>query len=161
MKQYILALLPSILLLNGCASNSIPDYSSLSVSQGILNSEQYSALNKIPARYPKKAVKKRVEGCATLEYVITAENQIENVQVVTSTKYYFADAAVKALKNWNWAELPIKGSQQSVKTQTRFEFCLDEPNDLCKDRTLSNACPAEDIVYSTGSIIKRASLKFI
>jgi TonB family protein len=69
-----------------------------------MESSKWSQLNRFPARYPIKAARKFIEGCATIEYVLTPQNEIKDVRIIASTKKYFADAAKDVIKNWDWSE---------------------------------------------------------
>jgi protein TonB len=121
---------------------------------------KWSQLNRFPARYPIKAARKFIEGCATIEYVLTPQNEIKDVRIIASTKKYFADAAEDVIKNWDWSELPKNIINQPLKTQTRFDFCLDKkPNQPCELITPKYSCPSKDIIYSAGSVIKRVSVR--
>ena len=160
MKSNI-GILISILIFSGCASTTMENvYSDLSVTDNESESSKWSQLNRLPARYPREAARKSIEGFATIEYVVTQQNEIKDVRIIASTKKYFAEAAEDVIKNWNWSELPKNIINQPVKTQTRFDFCLDKkPNQPCELITPKYSCPSEDIIYSAGSVIKRVRLR--
>ena len=42
---------------------------------------------------------KSIEGCATIEYVITPQNEVKDINVVASTSKYFAKAAENVIQN--------------------------------------------------------------
>lgn len=150
-----IAILITALIVGGCASTSVDnEYSDLSVTDNELKSSKWSQLNRFPARYPIKAAMKSIEGCATIEYVITPQNEIKDVNVITSTNTLFAKAATNVIKNWQWAELPKSILTQPVKTQTRFDFCFDKPNQPCALITPKYSCPSKDVIYSTGMGVK-------
>ena len=94
------------------------------------------------------------EGCATLEYVITPQNEVKEVTVITSTNKHFSKAAKNVIRNWKWSDLPKNIITESVKTQTRFDFCFDKPNQPCSSITPKYSCPSEDIIYSAGMRVK-------
>ena len=145
------------LIVSGCASTKMEsEYSNLSVTDNAIKSSKWSQLNRFPARYPIPAAKKAIEGCATIEYVVTPQNEIKDVKIIASTSRYFADAAEDVIKNWNWSELPKNILTQPVKTQTRFDFCLNKkPDQPCELIAPKYSCPSNDIIYSAGSVIKR------
>ena len=99
----------------------------------------------------QKAVIQAKEGCATIEYVITPQNEIRDIQVVASTNSVFADAAKDVITNWHWNELAKNITDKAVKTQTRFDFCFDTPEQSCKELKPNYSCPSSDIIYSTGT----------
>ena len=154
MKSNI-SILITTLIMSGCASTKVEnEYSDLSITHNEIQSSKWSQLDRFPARYPKKAVMKSIEGCATIEYVITPQNEVKDINVVASTSKYFAKAAENVIKNWKWSELPKSILTQPVKTQTRFDFCFDKPNQPCSSIPPKYSCPSEDIIYSTGMLIK-------
>ncbi|MBT1449780.1 energy transducer TonB [Glaciecola sp. XM2] len=154
--QNTIGIMAAFILMSGCAStHPEKEYSHLSVTQDEMQSSKWSQLNRFPARYPREAVFERLEGCATIEYVITPQNEVKDITVVASTNKYFSKAARDVINNWNWSELPKSILAEPVKTQTRFDFCFDKPNQPCKLVTPKYSCPSDDIIYSTGSIIKR------
>lgn len=155
-----ISILITTLIIGGCASTEVTkQYPYLSVTHNEMRSSKWSQLNRFPARYPVEAAQKSIEGCATIEYVVTPQNEIKDVRVIVSTRKYFADAAEYVIKNWNWSELPKNILTQPVKTQTRFDFCLDKPNQPCELLTPEYSCPSEDIIYSTGSVIKKVRVR--
>jgi len=97
---------------------------------------------------------KSIEGCATIEYVITPQNEVKDITVIASTNKHFSKAAEDVIKNWKWSELPKNIITHPVKTQTRFDFCFDKPNQPCSTITPKYSCPSKDIIYSTGKRIK-------
>ena len=154
MKSNI-SILITTLIMSGCASTKVEnEYSDLSITHNEIQSSKWSQLDRFPARYPKKAVMKSIEGCATIEYVITPQNEVKDINVVASTSKYFAKTAENVIKNWKWSELPKSILTQPVKTQTRFDFCFDKPNQPCSSITPKYSCPSVDIIYSTGMLIK-------
>ncbi|WP_417699681.1 energy transducer TonB [Pseudoalteromonas lipolytica] len=155
MKSYLI--LAGSLLAFGCASTADKpmtlEYADLSVSYDELKTPKWQQLERFPARYPKKAVIQATEGCATIEYVITPHNEIKDIQVVVSTHPVFADAAKEVITHWHWNELPQNITDKAVKTQTRFDFCFDTPEQSCRTLKPNYSCPSRDIIYSTGTRI--------
>ena len=156
MKNNISSLIIAFSLI-GCASTqveTVKEHPNLPVIPNEIKSSKWSQLNRFPAMYPIKAVKKSIEGCATIEYVITPQNEVKDIVVIASTSDYFSKAAKNVLKNWKWSELPNNIISQPIKTQTRFDFCFDKPNQPCSSITPQYSCPSEDIIYSTGMRIR-------
>lgn len=154
--QNSIRILACVLLLAGCATTTPePEFSHLPVAQNEMLASHWQGLNRFPARYPVQAVVKSLEGCATIEYVISPQNEIKDVVVVAATHHFFAEAAQDVVKKWRWSELPKNIISQAVKTQTRFDFCFDTAEQSCATITPQYSCPASDIIYSTGSVIKK------
>lgn len=150
MKNYFGVLIIT-LLASGCASTEVGnEYTDLPVTHNELQSAKWADLNRFPARYPENAAINSVEGCATIEYVITPQNEVKDVEVIAATERQFGVAATRVVQNWNWSDLPEGIITKAVKTQTRFDFCFDEPNQSCKTVTPEYSCPGDDIIYSTG-----------
>ncbi|NRA77004.1 MAG: energy transducer TonB [Pseudoalteromonas sp.] len=153
MKNYLL--LAGSLFVFGCASTEEKpvklEYADLAVSYNEMESTKWQQLERFPARYPKKAVIQAKEGCATIEYVITPQNEIRDIQVVASTNPVFAAAAKDVITNWHWNVLAKNITDKAVKTQTRFDFCFDTPEQSCKKLKPNYSCPSSDIIYSTGT----------
>jgi periplasmic protein TonB len=149
-KNY-LAFLIITLVMSGCASTKVEnEYTNLRVSQNELQSSKWAELVRFPARYPESAAINAIEGCATVEYVVTPQNEVKDIKVVTTTEKHFGIAAAKVVANWKWSDLPNGIITQAVKTQTRFDFCFDKPNQSCTTITPKYVCPGDDIIYSTG-----------
>jgi periplasmic protein TonB len=156
--KYNMALLIFTMMATGCAATKMePEYAHLKVTDNEMQSSKWSQLNRFPARYPKQAVINSIEGCATIEYVITPQNEVKNLTVIAATNRLFAKAAENVIKKWHWSALPKNIVTQSVKTQTRFDFCFDQPNQPCASVTPQYSCPSKDIIYSTGMRIKVSS----
>ena len=154
MKSNI-GLLITSLIVSGCVSTKVlNEYSDLSVTDNEIHSSKWSQLNRFPARYPLQAAMKSIEGCATIEYVITPQNEVKDINVIASTNQYFAKAAKNVIEQWKWSELPKSIVTEAVKTQTRFDFCFDKTNQPCSSFTPKYSCPSEDIIYSTGMRMK-------
>lgn len=139
---------------NNLKATSDYEYASLAVTSNELQSDKWAALKRTPAKYPAKAAMSLTEGCATIEYVVTPENDIKDIKVVFATDQRFAVEASKVIKKWNWDDLPKSIIAQPVKTQTRFDFCINKSTDQCKAASTQYACPSNDIIYSEGFIVK-------
>ena len=138
-------------MVSGCASSKVEnEYTNLPVAQNELQSSKWTELVRFPARYPESAAMNSRDGCATVEYVLTPQNEVKDIKVITATEKQFGIEAAKAVKSWKWSELPKGIITQAVKTQTRFDFCFDKPNQSCTTITPKYSCPGEDTIYSTG-----------
>lgn len=149
-KNY-LGFLIAVFILIGCVATKVEnEYTNLSVTQNELQSPKWAELVRFPARYPESAVMNSKEGCATVEYVITPQNEVKDIKVITTTDKQFGIAATKVISNWKWSDLPKGIITHAVKTQTRFDFCFDTPNQSCATITPKYSCPSDDIIYSSG-----------
>lgn len=132
----------------GQADAATQDYSRLPVQQAVLHSPTWQALQRFPALYPLSAAMKHVEGCATVEYVVTPQNEVADLKLIAATDKRFAVEAVKVVKQWPWSNLTKGSISAAVKTQTRFEFCFDEPQQSCESKAKKSVCPGEDVIFS-------------
>ncbi|MGM0525645.1 MAG: energy transducer TonB [Pseudomonadota bacterium] len=151
MMKYFFTGLIGLFVISGCASTTTTaEYPNLPVTDNELAKAKWAELERFPARYPKQAVINSLEGCATVEYVITPDNQVQDISVVESTDTHFSAAAKDVVTNWKWNELPNNIVSEPVKTQTRFDFCMDKGNQACDTIEPEYSCPGEDIIYSRG-----------
>jgi len=153
-KRFIIGLF-SALVISGCASKkTISEYPNLPVTDNELAESKWADLERFPARYPKQAAINSLEGCATVEYVITPDNEIKDIVVAESTNRHFSLAAKDVVGNWNWSALPKSIITEPVKTQTRFDFCFDKANQPCSTIEPEYSCPGKDIIYSRGMMVR-------
>lgn len=154
MKDYPRVIFISILL-SGCASTSVKnEHSDLPMTQNVEQIGLLSQLNRFPPRYPMQAAIKAIEGCATVEYIVTPQNKVQDIKVIAATNKLFAQPAAEVVENWKWSALPAGTITQAVKLQTRFDFCFDKPNQPCSTIAPQYSCPGEDIIYSSGMRVK-------
>jgi len=153
-KQFIFTLV-GVLAISGCASTkNTVEYPNLAVTDNELAQPKWADLKRFPARYPEQAVVNSLEGCATVEYVITPDNEIKDVAVVESTNRHFSVAAKDVITNWKWKDLPNNIISEPVKTQTRFDFCFDKAGQACSTMEPEYSCPGQDIIYSRGMKVR-------
>ncbi|WP_194755956.1 energy transducer TonB [Aliidiomarina indica] len=152
MKMYLSVAALAALVIAGCTSTEPTDssYADVPLSQGELQKDKWSDLIRFSPRYPEQAVMQSSEGCATIEYVITPDNTIHDLHVVTATNRLFGVSASNVVHNWNWSDLPQGIISEPVKTQTRFEFCFDRADQPCTEIQPVHACPGDDVIYSRG-----------
>lgn len=150
MKKYLPALAVA-LFATGCTSTGeSSEYGHLPVTESELQAEKWSGLNRFPPRYPESAAMRGTEGCATVAYVITPQNEVKDIQVVTATQRDFGQSAAMVVERWSWSDMPAGIVTEPVKTQTRFDFCMDSSNQNCTTVTPDYSCPGDDIIYSRG-----------
>ncbi|WP_158100490.1 energy transducer TonB [Neiella marina] len=141
----------SLCLLASCSTvEPANDYSQLSVEDGLLQTEQWSGLERFPARYPEKAAMNGEEGCATVEYVISPANEVTNVQIIAASNRHFGKSAKAVVENWKWSSLAKGLTSTPVKTQTRFDFCFESADSQCRPTFTAYDCPGSDVVLSKG-----------
>ncbi|WP_423186106.1 energy transducer TonB [Alishewanella sp. d11] len=144
-------LLASLSLLTGCQTTA-KSTSSFSQVDGLLANDQWQALDRSRTLYPMIAARDGKEGCATLSYDISPSYQISNVQVVNASSKHFAREAKLAIAKWQLNVLPAGLLSESVSTQSRFEFCLENQEGRCSIEQLAARpqCTGSDIVPVVG-----------
>jgi len=157
MKYYIITAI--LVLLTACGATtkqSSQPYNDLSISSGSDASIIRSHLNRFPPKYPLKEASSGVQGCATIEYVLTANRKITDVSVIDATNKNFAKEAKKVVTKWDWNSLGTNTFETPIKLQTRFEFCLDDGHGSCNISKLMkhSACSGEDVIGSIGYLFK-------
>ncbi|MGK4474469.1 energy transducer TonB [Aeromonas molluscorum] len=108
--------------------------------------------HKVEPRYPKEAVAAGEMGCATLEYLITPSGEAAQMRIVSRTDERFSDAAIEALSRWQWQPTEFNKSHQTLKSQTRFDFCIELNGEPCKRSLLDQTCEGSSSVTSTAKI---------
>lgn len=151
--KYKLTLLSALLVLAAC--QSVPpssQYSNVPLTDGVLATAQWQQLTRIEPLYPVEEARSGKEGCATIEFIITPDYQITDVQAVSFSSRFFAREAQKALLKWNWQDLPAGLLTEPLKTQTRFEFCLESDEGRCTPEKLAqrDICSGTDVLPVVG-----------
>ena len=133
------------------------EYTQLPLTANALTMPQWQALERFPARYPEQEVMAANTGCATVEYVIKPDNTVTSIRVVESSSRYFAKEAEQVVTKWKWSALPTGILDKPVKTQTRFEFCLEDGSGQCRLENLASktGCSGSDIIASVGMRVSR------
>ncbi len=156
MNRYILGVVGALGLV-GCNTTPIEQYEGLQLTEAELLSEKWKNLERFPPLYPIEDARAGKEGCASVEYVITPDNEITDIKVVSSTSKHFAKQAQLNVKKWKWSELPKGIVKEPVKTNTQFQFCLETGDGHCSEKNSfeNSQCTGEDAIYSIGYRIKR------
>ena len=156
MNRYILGIIGTFALV-GCKTTPTDQFQSLQLTEAELLSEKWAGLERFPPLYPIEDARAGKEGCASVEYVITPDNEIKDIKVVSSTSKYFAKQAKLNVKKWKWSALAKGIIQEPIKTNTQFQFCLETGDGHCSGNSLikNNQSTGSDIIYSTGYRIKR------
>ena len=156
MNKCILGLITTLTLI-GCQSTPVKEYDKVQLIDAELLSEKWQGLERFPPPYPIENARAGKEGCASVEYVITPSNEIENIKVISSTNKHFAKQAKLNVKDWKWSQLASNILQKPIKTTTQFQFCLETGDGHCSDKSSfrNSQCTGEDVIYSIAYKIKR------
>ncbi|WDE13713.1 energy transducer TonB [Thalassomonas haliotis] len=157
MKHHVITLL-CLFALTACNSTA-PNHTNLPLTEAELLTNKWQPLKRVEPLYPLESAKADEDGCTTLEYVITPDNQIEDIKVLESSNRYFARQAKSALIRWNWPQLKKNIISVPVKTRTRFEFCIEKQGEKHCDVTAlvnNQTCSGTDVVPVVGkSAVRR------
>jgi len=148
-----------IIVLAGCTlmSENKIDYSNLKVSDGEMLKDKWKDLSRFPARYPLASAKSSRAGCVTVEYVITPDYNVENIVVTDFSNKDFSNNSKDVISKWKWSEMPKGLLTTAIKTQTRFDFCVESEGLSCADVIDSFSCVGTDTISSIGTKIRRRS----
>jgi hypothetical protein len=128
-------------------------YPQLKAMNDLMGTGQISGLNIYPAMYPIDAAKKSLEGCATIEYVITEELKVTDVRLVASSNNSFGKSSLRNVTRATIENFQLDNYPLPIKLQTRFDFCLQEQGVSCKEKAKTKVCPGQDTISSIGSMI--------
>ena len=133
------------------------EYPQLPLTANVLAMPEWQALERFPARYPKKEAMAANSGCATIEYVIKPDNTVTGIRVVESSSRHFAKEAEQVVAKWKWSAMPAGIIDKPIKTQTRFEFCLEDGSGQCRLENLASKteCSGSDMIASVGARVSR------
>jgi hypothetical protein len=155
MNRFIIGIVGTLVLV-GCKTTQTKQYQNLQLTEAALLSKKWEKLERVPPLYPIEDARAGKEGCASVEYVITPDNEIKDVKVTSFTSKHFAKQAKLNVKKWKWSALPKGIVKEPIKTKTQFQFCLETGDGHCsKNNSIkNNQCDGEDLIYSTGYKIK-------
>ncbi|MFC3094916.1 energy transducer TonB [Alteromonas sediminis] len=142
-----------IVLLLGCTSTSHQSSTEYGVAERVqLSDQQKKTLERFPPKYPTRVASSGIEGCATIEYVVTPDFEVQDVNTLVASNPLFATEAQKVIKKWRWENLASDFKTGPLKFQTRFEYCLENGSGRCSMNTLLNKtqCSGNDVVPSVG-----------
>lgn len=101
-------------------------FSEPSAHYNVADNQQLLPLYREEPRYPKRALKRKVEGYVVLRFNINEQGKPTNIQVVeASPKRYFEREAKRALKEWKYQPEKLDGVIVAMSSQVvKLEFKL-------------------------------------
>ncbi|MDM5090156.1 energy transducer TonB [Aeromonas bestiarum] len=146
-------LVGALCALTGCSHQTQSVHlTSLPLSKITDVNAQWSPLSRNESRYPKEAILAEKMGCTSLEYVINEAGRAEQIRVLARSDDAFSEAAMETLQQWQWQATAANPGHLPVKSQTRFEFCIEHNGQPCDTSGLAQLCQGEDMVRSTGQV---------
>jgi TonB family protein len=127
----ILCLVATTLFFCGCASrelategNPMPEKQVAAYIQPITSSSSYDTpprfLRGYAPFFPTQEARTRQWGYAVVEFSVTANGTTSDVRAVLATAYSFAEKAMLAVQNWQFA--PARKNGQPVVVRMRLPF---------------------------------------
>jgi len=92
--------------------------------KGVQNAPAKPLVGPAP-EYPKALLKRRVEGSATIAFLIDAEGKISDASVAKASQPEFGEAALAAIRFWRF--LPKVENAQPVSTRVQMPFLFSPP----------------------------------
>lgn len=81
------------------------------------------AIEREPAVYPKKALKKCIEGNVVVRFVVTTDGTTTDIEVMSSRPVgIFEKAAIEAVSKWRFEPRLLKGMPVSKEETQRLVF---------------------------------------
>jgi len=87
-----------------------------------------TAVSQVPPTYPRRALRRKVEGSVTVEFLVTAQGTVQpdSVKVVKSNpKGTFDKAVIRAIKRWRFKVKVVDGQAVPFRARQALEFKLD------------------------------------
>lgn len=146
-------LLGALCVFTGCSHQTQSVHlTSLPLSNITDVNAQWTPLTRVESRYPKEAILAEKMGCTSLEYVINEAGQAEQIRVLARSDEQFSEVAIETLQQWQWQATTANPDHSPIKSQTRFEFCIEHNGQPCDTSGLAQLCQGEDMVRSTGLV---------
>jgi len=92
------------------------------VSQGVT---QGLLITRVQPEYPKKALKKHLQGTVVMQAVISQTGDIKDLKVVSGDEL-LVPSAVKAVKQWKYRPYLQQGRPVEVETQITVNYALSQ-----------------------------------
>jgi protein TonB len=81
---------------------------------------------KIPPRYPRRAVRSKIEGIVTVEFTITRDGSVINPAIVQAAPpFVFDQAALRAIRRWKFRPKFIEGRAVQRRAVQNIRFSLN------------------------------------
>lgn len=158
MRYTLVPIALSLSIMQACTSSPTPQPASQGrMIDGLFSQPQWQQLQRVQPRYPMREAMKGNSGCATVQYQVSPNYQLTDIEVVQASSKHFAKAAKTAVKKWDFSQVPSGLITEPVFSQTRIEFCAGkQPGDCDKQRLSANdQCSGNDLLFSIGYLIKR------
>ncbi len=89
------------------------------------NSTKLEAIKTVKAPYPYEAREKQLQGQVWVKILVSETGDVESAEIISGDPV-FADAAVKAVKQWKFKPFLKNGQPVKVSTKLPFNFAFSE-----------------------------------
>lgn len=91
----------------------------------VINAKDLTVLRSVPAVYPRKAELAGTEGWVDLDFTVSADGSVENIEVRSAMPpRVFTPAAVTALSQWRYEPVTRNGVPVAQRARMRMRFVL-------------------------------------
>lgn len=80
---------------------------------------------RVPPQYPAALRREGLSGRAVVQFVVDTAGQVQNVRVVSATRYAFGEAAAAAVSKWRFSPAEKDGQVVATEMQVPLEFSLN------------------------------------
>lgn len=101
-------------------------FSVIANGQGVRARDGEQPQIRLEPRYPAAALEQRLEGHVTMEFTITAEGKVQDIEVIDASHSLFQDAAVNALSRWRYWPQQGASPVEGQRIQETLEFRLPD-----------------------------------
>lgn len=90
------------------------------------DASQYLPVEKNPPSYPKRALKKGVQGECTVSYTVNAQGRVESPKALSGCHAFFINASLRATKSFRYTPRIINGKAVSVaNVKNTFQYRIE------------------------------------
>jgi TonB family protein len=129
--------------LNALAEGGAPD-------AGPTLTKAPALLKQVEAEFPAEALDAGVAGAVTLEVDISAEGKVTDARVVTAAGHGFDEAALEAVKKFEFSPAEVDHVPAPVRILYTYEF-------VWRPQVVETPVAPEDVVNFTGSLVERGT----
>lgn len=81
-------------------------------------------ISMVPPKYPKNALKQKIEGSVSLKLLVSEKGNVEDVSLINGNPQ-LADAAMDAVRKWKYAPYLVDGKPWAAAARLTIKFRID------------------------------------
>lgn len=90
------------------------------------SSKAVKIIKKVAPTYPAEAKKQKIQGTVVLDVTVDEQGKVVETKVIKSVDSSLEEAAIKAMKQWEYAPLIVDGKPKAFIVSVTFNFALGE-----------------------------------